>query len=392
MHLVKFLTIGVIFSIVLGEFGHYPFGESNFAARLTDILLGLTLGFLAIWQIGIKKEVLIPKGFFLIVLFWLVGLLSLIFAENFNGFFYLLRFILYSLSFWLGYSLIKTKIIKLNELIKYLVAIGIVLALLGFIQLLIYPDFEFLTIYGFDPHRFRLASTFLDPNFAGAFLTTILLFTFYNISSNRIIFVQTLLIISIFFTFSRSALLMLFTGVFILGVMKNRLLLLSLFLSIILIYLFVPSTSERLYSGLTIDKSARERIISWENGLYVFRQRPILGVGFNNLRQVLADKNLIKVYSEDGGHAGAGIDSSFIFLLATTGIIGFIAYLSWWFFLLKNKLIRNFTQNYAAVISTALVMSLFINSQFINSLFYTPIMFVVYLFLGAVDGLEDQGE
>ncbi len=395
MHLVKFLTIGLIFSLVLGEFGHYPFGGATFAIRLTDVLLSLTLGFLAVWQIGIKKKILLPKEFILIIIFWLIGFLSLIYAANFKGFFYLLRFILYSLAFWLSYSLVKTKTLSFQKLLSLMVFSGVILALLGIFQLIVYPDFESLTLFGFDPHKYRLASTFLDPNFLGAFLNIILLFSFYLLQKRptKIFFlVNLILLISIILTNSRSALLMLFVQILLLGIFKNKYLIILLISLAVLIYFFVPAAAERVYNGLTIDESAGERFKSWGNGLYIFKQNPIFGVGFDNLREALEKNNLVKVYSDNGGHAGAGIDSAFVFLLATTGIVGLLAYFSFWFFLVRNILTKDFTKDYLPLISLTLIISLFIDTQFINSLFYTPIMLIIYLFFGGISGLKDQEE
>ncbi len=396
MQLIKFLTIGTIFSLVLGEFGHYPFGDTTFAVRLTDVLLAVTLGFLAIWQIGITRKILYPKVLYFLIFFWFVGLLSLIFSGNYHGIFYLLRFILYSLTSWLGYSLIKTKTISLSNLLWMIIYSGLILSLLGFLQLIFFPDFESLTAFGYDPHKHRLASTFLDPNFIGSFLNICLLFSFYllqkNQSSKKLLFLILLFIISIISTESRSALLMLFVEIFILGFFKNRKLLIFLIPVALIMYFFVPTSIDRIYNGLTIDESAGERIKSWNNGVFLFKQDPLFGVGFDNLRDAMEKNNLFKVYSENGGHAGAGIDSSIIFVLATTGVIGLISYLSWWIFLVRQLIAKKFTKNYLLSISLILLIGLFINSQFINSLFYTPIMFIIFLFFGAVVGLDDQGE
>src|SRR3989344_3504700 len=114
MNLIWFLTIGLIFSLVLGEFGQFPFASSVFSISLTDILLLITFFFLLIWQVGIKKEIKIFSHFKFLLLFWLVAFLSLVLSNNFSGVFYLVRFILYSLSFYLGIILATKKNISLK--------------------------------------------------------------------------------------------------------------------------------------------------------------------------------------------------------------------------------------------------------------------------------------
>ena len=72
-------------------------------------------------------------------------------------------------------------------------------------------------------------------------------------------------------------------------------------------------------------------------------------------------------------HSGAGTDNSFLFVLATTGILGFLAYvylLSNIFILGKSKLRKNL---FSAVLIASLT-GLLVNSLFINSLFYVYIL------------------
>src|SRR3989344_4212784 len=85
--------------------------------------------------------------------------------------------------------------------------------------------FNYLYYLGWDEHLYRLFSTFLDPNFAGAFFVLYFLFAlnilidslkkqtkFFSLFIGLMSF---LALIAIFLTYSRSALLMLITGSFI---------------------------------------------------------------------------------------------------------------------------------------------------------------------------------
>ncbi len=45
MNLVWFVTIGSFLSVILGEFGRFPFGQSA-AVRVSDVLIFLALVFL----------------------------------------------------------------------------------------------------------------------------------------------------------------------------------------------------------------------------------------------------------------------------------------------------------------------------------------------------------
>lgn len=384
MNLVWFLTIASFLSLLLGEFGHYPFGASGVAISLTDILVTASLTFLLIWQIGIKKKIDLPSNFKWLACFFLTGSISLIVSKELQGGLYLIRFVVYSGSFYLGYSLIRSKVISLEHLLNLILISAVLLSFIGFFQLIFFPDLEFLTLFGYDPHKNRLVTSFLDPNFAGCFLSVAILAGFYLWTKKKnklLLALLGLLTLATILTFSRSAYLMLFLELVFFGLLKLKKILLLLVIIFISSYLLVPRFSQRIVGGWEVDKSAIERINSWQNGLAVFRQNPLLGIGFNNLRSVFERENLFKVFSQEGGHSGAGVDSSLIFVLATTGIIGLIVYLFWWVIYLKS-----IARKEESAFLYCLILGLLANSFFINSLFYPPVMLVLYSILGAVDG------
>lgn len=394
MNLIWFLTIGTIFSVALGEFGHFPFGGGTVAVSVTDILLTITVATLLIWQLGIQRKLVIPVAFKILILFWITGLISLIFSNQFQGGLYLVRFILYSTSFWLGYLLIINEQVKIDRVLLLILSSGLILALVGLIQIVIFPDLSFLADFGFDPHQNRLAATFLDPNFIGAYLSLCLgLGFFFWLKDKKKLWLvlSLLLILAVILTFSRSAYLMLGLEFIFFGLFKERKIIFFMFLAIAILYLFVPRFAERIDGALRLDVTALERVESWQKGWEVFQRSPFLGVGFNNLRYAYERNNLFKVFSPDGGHSGSGVDSSFIFILATTGIAGFIVYFTWIAFMLKKifstqkETLREFK-----LILSFMVISLLVNSQFINSLFYPPIMLVMFILLGAFEGLRES--
>lgn len=90
-------------------------------------------------------------------------------------------------------------------------------------------------------------------------------------------------------------------------------------------------------------------------------KNPLFGTGFNLYR-----------YANTGAvgdsHAGAGSDSSLLFVFATTGIAGLLIYLWLWGKILKLGWQRRNTQ--AGLILLASSTSLLIHSLFSNSLFY----------------------
>lgn len=389
MQLVKFLIYGAGLSHILGAFGLFPFGSSSVAVYVADFLLILSILFFAIWIINTKQNILIPQLFKLIILFWIVGVISLLWSMNYFalnellGGLYLIRFAIYSMVMLIIYNLGQKSVIKLDSLINLFLTVGLALAVLGFFQYIFFGELERLTEFGFDPHQGRLASSFLDPNFTGAYLilTSSLALYKYLMAKQKNIWLVVLLVLTlaIILTFSRSAYLMLIISGFIFGILKWKKLILVLIIILILSSLLVPRFLDRVKGGLTIDNSAKERFETWRNGLYIFARSPVIGVGFNNLRIAQEQLNLFKPYSQEGGHSGSGISSGIIFILVTTGVVGFIVYLLFWTNLLKHLFVKKTT---LSLIIFSLFLGLLVNGQFINSLFFPPIMLWVYSMVG----------
>lgn len=386
MNLIRFLTIGTLLAIVLGEFGKYPFGEVGNAINLLDILVATTGTFFLIWKIGIKKEISFPKIYVSLLIFAFIGALSLVYNYNFSGVLYLFRFIFYSLFFWIGYELSKNG--KKEVIQKVLLLIGILIGGLGFVQLLLYPDLTFLTDFGYDPHIFRLTSTFLDPNFTGAFLTIIYaagLIRYMQIKSKWLLGILFILFMAIILTFSRSA--WIFFGMinlFVIWFVPKKIVL-GLVIFSLLAVIFIPRIQQRIMGAVSIDISAKERLLSWEKGINLFKLSPVIGIGFNNIKTVSIDQGLIRPFTPDGGNSGNGIDSSWLLILVTTGVIGLVCYGYFyfalcWYYLRATKSNRSDQKTY--LILTGILVGLFVQSQFINSLFYPQIMLVFFTVMG----------
>lgn len=367
MHLIRFLFYGSFIALVLGEFGRYPFGASSGSIQLMDIMVFSTILFFFIWKIINKEIIMIPKVWKWLLPFYAASAVSLLLSflyfpdvEVFKGGMYFVRFILYSSILLVVPSLPKENVkeMMLNS--------GVAIALLGFAQFVMFPNFDFLTQFGFDPHQYRLTSTFLDPNFVGIFLATIFAISFEKKSWIKII----ILALAILLTFSRSTYLFMIILLLGWGLVRSRKFLLVLTLCAV-ISLFIPRISERIAGGFTIDSSAAERLESWQKGFEVFQSYPLTGVGFGNYRIAQEQLNLFKVYSPEGGHAGGGVDSSLLFVLASTGVIGLMCYLWFWYKVFrKMKNLR------------IIIVGLFVASQFVNALFFPAIMLLYFSLIG----------
>ena len=377
-------------AITAGQLIKLPLSQ-NSGITLLDIAV-ILLCFLGLLKVKLK---LIKPPLFLIsaFVFAVIAILSLVLTplhlrpeETLTSFLYTVRFGAYILLGWLIYS--GAFAAFRNNIPRILIFSGLGLAVLGLLQFLFLPDLRFLQQWGFDPHYFRTVSTFLDPNFAGAFfvLTLLLLisksylvtpFGYVPGGSNRtpgvfyILF--TILYLALLTTFSRSSYLMfLISGITLAYLNKSKILLLSSLLLFTGLMLGFQIYSQVIAEPRNIDRarSASSRFNTWQRGLILFQKSPILGIGYNAYRYGLKQFNL---GDEEflQSHGSSSNDSSLLFVASTTGIIGLAGYLFFLFSLIYSKTI------------TPAILGLIIHSLFANSLFYPPILAWILLISAA---------
>ncbi|MEN2996867.1 MAG: O-antigen ligase family protein [Acetomicrobium sp.] len=382
-----------------------------------------------------KKHISVPKSLKLTLLWIAFGVFSLIlFSININ---LELSRVIYSLGYpyrMLCYLFISIFIINnisnyTNTLLKIMLYYTLVLVSIGFI---IYYKFPYLThlwaillrynIYfpNPDPHIYRFVSTFFDPNFLAAFLVLPIIYLIYIITvgskNEKIVGWIILFVVSRAFilTFSRSGYLTLGLSIVSLCIMKNRvvetfnkkILLrnIAFFVGITILFLCV----EEIMGGNTLSRivershiisksqtasqylepSAAARVENWKVGLEIFCKHPLIGVGYNNYGNVARYINQSIAESQLFGN-----DSSWILILATTGIIGFVLFLLGYVLAIINliKIYRsNLYEPNIRIMSSSLtvyLISLAVSTNFNNFLFYPPIMcqcFIMYAIICAV--------
>lgn len=270
-----------------------------------------------------------------IIAFVIAAILSLAlsarpWSEIILGSLYLIRWIAYALIYFIAR---QTQL----PLKRYLIMTGLIVAAVGLFQYGFFPDTRFLYYSGWDEHYYRLIGTFFDPNFTGIFLVLTLILLW----PSRL---TILPFIALLLTYSRSSYLALL-AVLVYKLRHQKILLLATCCLFLVALFFLPRPGgegvklERLYS-LT------NRLDSMKTGLQVAMAHPVTGVGFGLLR---------------------GMDNSFVFILATTGIPGLLAY----FWLLKKQLDAS---RYALV-------AIIVHSFFNHTLFYAPVMLWLWLLL-----------
>ncbi|MDP3973675.1 MAG: O-antigen ligase family protein [Candidatus Daviesbacteria bacterium] len=372
-------------SILIGQLVKIPLGSVGGVTVLDVVVLSLcTIG---LTRFKFKK---IPIFFKSALLFIIIAIISLTFTplklepeQYLISFSYIIRFFSFILLGWLIYLGIFPNI--KTEIVKILTYSGIGLAILGIMQFIFLPDMIFLQKDGWDPHYFRTVSSFLDPNFLGAFmsLTLLLIMAMKNARMRFIFFV--LVFISLLTTFSRGAYLG-FTVAFLTFSILNKsikLLILTISLSVILILSFmIYQNTVAAPKNIDRTQSAQYRYSSYQQGLAILEKHPLLGVGFNTYRFAISNYHLADEEFLQSRGASTN-DSSLLFVAATTGVIGLIAYLLF----LGSLLWIGWKKN---LILLAGLLGLTAQSFFANTLFYPHLLIWIILIAVISPSLEDQ--
>ncbi len=401
---LKILFYLCLFSIILGPLGVIPLGIPQINVYFTDIVIGL-IGL--IWIFRIKDAIKLVKDdpiarYFCI--FAGIGALSLLFSpmnlslnEKFVSGLYIVRLLAYfsvyltvrfltdsstsGESLYVGHprGVLRQFATSPSVFLSLLVIIGIVLAIIGWLQYFFYPDLRNLYYLGWDPHFKRIFSTFLDPNYFGLMMAlTLIVIARRNATWQSLI--SVFLFLTLMFTYSRSSFLALIGAVIYFYFAKKNFKLIGGIIAIIFIsVLLLPRPGG---VGVQLERvfSIETRIGNWQQAMKIFADHPILGVGFNTVRYAKKEYN----FGQDNlsaNHAGAGFDNSFLFIGATTGLVGLLSFL---FFLFKIYTKGNL------LVRTSLI-AIIIHSFFLNSLFFPWVMVWMWMIIAVASSHSENG-
>jgi len=384
-----FLVLFIVFPF--GQLTRLPLGTPGVNLYLHDLIIGLIL---LVWlgQYFLKKKKfkrpLLTKP---IIGFASVAFFSLLLAtfqrqpnEILTGSLYLVRWLAYSGIYFVVYENTWLH----GYMVKWLLGAGVISAILGLLQYIFLPDTRFLYYSGWDEHYYRVIGTFLDPGFTGMIyvLVLILLINVYweNFLKKKSLFtihysLFTICYLAMALTYSRATYLAYIVGVGVIAWFKKswKFFTLAFLIMVVTIFLLPRPGGE----GVKLERrsSVKARAENYKYGLNIIKDYPLLGVGFNFYRYAQRDYGFLK---EDWqtSHAGAGVDSSLLFVLATTGVVGFIAY-SWLLYLILMYDVR------IEVWST--VLALVSHSFFNNSLFYPWIMLWLWILLATKENKQE---
>ncbi len=320
-----------------------------------------------------------------------------------TGLLYFFRLILY---LNVGYIILQKPSAELRTILKYVFISLIAFACFGLIQYILFPDLRSLYYQGWDEHLYRIYGTLFDPNFSGALFVFgfILSCGFYLENKQRnsnqhnkpvhyAIF-SGLCFTALMLTYSRSSYLMFGVSVILLSIFVRNakfLFITSLFFIIGLILLPKSLPGEGVNLARTV--SVNSRLVAYQQATEIFLKHPVFGVGFNMYRYAQHQAGFLK---ENGNaqswltnHSGAGVPNSYLFILATTGLIGFLAFLYMVgrsaYIMFRDAKKKNSVMIYSVL---SIYGGLFIHALFENSLFYPYI--IIYFVLISISVMKSS--
>lgn len=359
----------IFFFFVIFPFGHLirvdltilgqsiPFHPIDFAA-------GLTLPFL----LAIKKR---PRTWKILKAFLVMAAFSYLFSLLFldevvvKGFLYLVRLLAYSSFFVFVWDFAKRSPKKKRSVFDGLFLVITAVAVFGWIQYFLYPDFRAFVVYEWDDHLYRLLSTLFDPGFTSilfVFGTMAGVVQYLKFRDKKWLFLSGFLVISLLFTYSRAGYVAFFGGLLAIAAMKK---VLRTALFIVLLFIasltFLPRPAGE---GVKLERTASiyARLGNYTETLAIFESSPVFGVGYNNL---CAARERVLGNADYDSHSCYGSDSSLLFILATTGVAGLSI-----FIYLLYKMAGSVSGNIYGQTFFASGAALLFHSLFVNSMFY----------------------
>ena len=386
LYTMQVALVFFFFSLLFGQLGGIS-PAPGVTFYIHDIVLGAVF-LVGIFEVVRRKKVFRPALFLPITSFIFIATVSLIvnfFRFNQNDMLqsslYLLRWGTYA---WFYIILVQRRVSPVFVLYG-LFGFGTGVSVLGLVQYVLYPELRNLSYLGWDPHYYRLFSTFLDPNFAGIIIVFTVFLGIYFWRKTRhtsILFVEVLNIIALYLTYSRSSYLAFVVGTAVLIVFRKKWKAFVLLVFFVLAIVLVPKPGGNTLLLTRMD-STLARVGNWQDSLGIIGQAPIIGHGFNTLR-FLHTPDVQGAPGAPVSRSAAGVDSSVLFLLATTGVIGTIVYGWIMWSMIRLYQVHRSTCELQGILWSVLT-SLFVHSLFTNSLFYPWVMIWLWVFVAACE-------
>jgi O-antigen ligase len=404
MPAAEVLVVAFLCSLVLGQVAKVPLvaTEIKTARLLLSDLMAAALGAWLVASVLVAGRIRLDRVIALLAGFVAVNVLAIgMTAVRFGltpaqiafSSLYLIRWSLYASVY--VFALTALRRAAGPRLIHAAVAACGAFAGFGIIQSIFLPNFAFI-IYpdaipyiDWDIQGHRLVSTFLDPNFAGAFIMFGLLFIHAQAADRKPSYsLLALFWVALILTLSRSSIIATFVGLSLLTFRTRSFR--RLLVPLAGFVLVAALAADRLiqfaaaYNKLTLlEPSALARLGDWVLAWRIFIDNPLLGVGYNTFGIIRA------TYGSAGIGSGAfGSDGGILYMAAVSGILGvaLLGAVLWRLMALgwRTYQIKALPQS-VRVLGLALhvwIPSLVIQSAASNSIFYPFIIGLLFLLGG----------
>lgn len=392
--LKKILFLLMLLGLIGGEVLRFDNGQSV-AVTFFDVTVILFVGGSLLSNLFQKKSLVVTKAHKFTLWFIGIGLVSLLLQiflltsyQTIVATLYAVRFLLYTLGVSFSVQVLDENFKKKVPYVLF--GIATVLALLGFFQYIFYPYLRNLYYAGWDPHLYRVFATFLDPNFMGLFYVCGIILGVYIFLeslkqksrwSSTIVGIATLVhLIALFLTYSRGAYIAFVVALSVILWRSGYKKFIVAACGILIVSLIVVELVSPHSEGTKLLRTAsiKDRVESLQQVTIIISHHPFLGVGFDAYRYAQQKEGFL-IDKVDTTHSGAGTDNSFLFVFATTGIAGLVAYL-----LMTWEILKKSYASQTAIGHTlfASYVALIVGSFFVNALFYPFLLVWVWILLG----------
>jgi hypothetical protein len=251
------------------------------------------------------------------------------------------------------------------------------IALLGWVQYLLIPDLRFLKFFSWDDHLNRLTGSFLDPGYMGIIMVLASLYSitlYFEHKKKKYLYYCLSFCVTVFLTYSRASLLSLLLSLCFVLLRIKKIRYLFILLVIFIFALFALPRSESEGVKLERTQSIANRFQNYKETTVIFLQNPLFGVGFNT---ICSEK--IRLFKDKGvsSHSCSGADSSILFILATSGVIGFVTFIT----AIKAFIRELDTKSlFFKLLFAPSLVAILVHSLFSNTLFYLWVLLIMGLF------------
>lgn len=224
----------------------------------------------------------------------------------------------------------------------------------GLIQYLLWPNLTYFDSFDWDPHLNRLVGSLLDPTFTAIIFLLFLLRLCLSTSKSAFSYLLiTTTYIALSLTYSRSTFLSLSTASIFLSFYFRQIRIFFLTTTLILLTLVILPQKEGEGSRLNRTSTITAKIENYHQGINLFSQSPILGLGYNTI-------GFHRPQISPTSHAKWGLDGSLLNIAIGNGVIGLYFFLSGLLFYFKQS----------SLLAKTMLLSLLVHSLFANSLLF----------------------